>query len=141
MKDFKFKINGNDYNVEISEVVNNVAQVQVNGVEYTVEIEKESETLVPVRKVQPKVHLEASTKVDVVAGSGSGKPIKSPLPGIILSIKINVGDTVKKGQTILVMEAMKMENNIAAESDGKISAIKVKEGQAVLQGDILIEIS
>jgi biotin carboxyl carrier protein len=139
MKDFKFKINGNDYKVEISEVVSNVAQVLVNGVQYTVEMEKESEPLVPVRKVQPKVHFEAPT-VSVNKG-GSGKPIKSPLPGVILDIKVKEGDAVKKGQTVLVMEAMKMENNIAAESDGTIAAIKVKQGQAVLQGDVLVEIS
>ena len=72
----------------------------------------------------------------VVAGSKSG--IKSPLPGVILEIKVKEGDTVKRGQTLLVLEAMKMENDIKADRDGKVTAIKVSQGESILEGTDLI---
>lgn len=66
--------------------------------------------------------------------------IKSPLPGVILNIKVNVGDTVKKGDTIIILEAMKMENSIKADRDGKVTEINVKQGESVLEGTVLVTI-
>ena len=64
--------------------------------------------------------------------------MKSPLPGVILDIKVNVGDEVKKGQTVVILEAMKMENNIPADRDGKVTAINVKVSDSILEGTDLI---
>ena len=76
--------------------------------------------------------------VKPAAASGGKSGVKSPLPGVILDIKVNVGDTVKKGQTIVILEAMKMENNINADKDGKITAINVNKGDSVLEGTDLV---
>ena len=141
MKDFKFKINGNEYNVEIEDVVENIAHIQVNGAKYEVEMEKRVDVPrpAPVRKSGGSDVAHTKT-AQPAAASTNGVAIKSPLPGVIMRIPIRVGDVVKKGQTVIVMEAMKMENNISSECDGTISAIRVTEGQAVLQGDLLIEV-
>ncbi|MEG2151019.1 MAG: biotin/lipoyl-containing protein [Bacteroidaceae bacterium] len=141
MKQYKYKINGNLYNVAIDDVEENIAHVEVNGTPYSVELDK------PIKVAAPKVNTKPATapktetgapvvKRPVVASSKSG--VKSPLPGIILEIKVKEGDVVKKGQTILILEAMKMENNINADRDGKVSAIKVNKGDSVLEGTDLI---
>ena len=139
MKDFKFKINNNNYNVEINEVIENTIKLQVNGQTYEVELEKdESTTQQTVSK--PKVTPTFTTKSKPNASSGSSKAVKSPLPGLIVSVKVKEGDAITKGTIIIVMEAMKMENNIQSEFDGKVASVRVKEGQSVLQGDVLVEI-
>ena len=74
------------------------------------------------------------------AAGGSGRGVKSPLPGVILDVKVKVGDAVKKGQTVVILEAMKMENNINADQDGTITAINVKQGDSVLEGTDLVMI-
>ena len=89
----------------------------------------------------PAATAEPITPATVVkpAATSTGKSgVKSPLPGVILDIKVNVGDTVKKGQTIIILEAMKMENNINADKDGKITAINVSKGESVLEGTDLV---
>ncbi len=137
MKNFKFKIRGNHYNVDIKEVANNNVKIEVNGTPYSVEIEREvktTKTPTIVRKQLPK------TKAKAPVAASSLKTIKAPLPGNIFKINISEGDSVKKGDVLLIMEAMKMENNILAEHDGTIKSLKVKEGDAVLQNDILLEI-
>ena len=68
----------------------------------------------------------------------NGNAIKTPLPGVIIDVKVNVGDTVKKGDTVVVLEAMKMENNINADRDGKVVSIAVKKGDTVADGAALI---
>ena len=91
--------------------------------------------------VRPTSTTPAAPAAQVVkpAAPSTGKSgVKSPLPGVILDIKVNVGDTVKKGQTIIILEAMKMENNINADKDGKITAINVSKGDSVLEGNDLI---
>jgi biotin carboxyl carrier protein len=137
MKNFKFKIRGNQYNVDIKEVVDNNVEIEVNGTPYSVAIEREvktSKTPTIVRKQLPK------TKAKAPEAAGSLRTIKAPLPGNIFKINISEGDSVKKGDVLLIMEAMKMENNILAEHDGTIKSLKIKEGDAVLQNDILLEI-
>lgn len=141
MKNFKFKINGNDYDVSVDEVIDNIAQVQVNGSKYEVELEKKDEKPQPIiRKPRPQAVKNEPVQPKPQASSGNVKTINSPLPGNILDIKVSEGDSITKGTTVLIMEAMKMENNIVCEFDGIVSAIKVKTGQSVLQNDVLIEV-
>ena len=139
MKQYKYKINGNLYNVTVNDVEDNIAHIEVNGTPYSVEMDK------PVKAAKPSTRHAAaprtSTGAPVVsrpAASQSKSATKSPLPGVILDIKVKEGDTVKRGQTVVILEAMKMENNINAEKDGKVTAIKVNKGDAVLEGTDLV---
>ena len=125
MKEYKYKINGNLYNVVIGDIDDNIAHVEVNGTHYNVEMEKKQKAAAPVARPRP-----------AAASAKSG--VKSPLPGVILDIKVNVGDEVKKGQTIIILEAMKMENSINADKDGKVTAINVSKGESVLEGTDLV---
>lgn len=144
MKDYKMKINGNDYNVTIEEVEETKAQVEVNGTPYTVEFEK------PISKPRNIKVVKAPTPV-ASASSNAPKPsvstptvsagdnsITSPLPGVILELKVSKGDSVKKGQTVMVLEAMKMENAIEAPADGVVKEIKANKGDSVLEGALLM---
>ena len=129
MKEYKYKINGNIYKVAIGDIEDNIAHVEVNGTPYKVEMEK-----APKAVMKPVVRPASTSPATSTGKSG----VKSPLPGVILDIKVNVGDTVKKGQTIIILEAMKMENNINADKDGKITAINVSKGESVLEGTDLV---
>jgi len=141
MKNFKFKINSNDYDVAIDEIVENIAHIQVNGEKYEVELEKKAEKPAPIiRKSRPAVAKNEPVQPKSSSSSGSVKAINSPLPGNILDVKVSEGDKVTKGTVVMIMEAMKMENNIVSEFDGVVASVKVKTGQSVLQNDVLIEI-
>lgn len=138
MKNFKFTIRGHVYDVEIQKFENNMAQIEVNGTPYEIEIHKtvkESKTPVLVRpevktpKGAHKIKKQKETYLKV----------KAPLPGIILQVFVKPGDAVKKGEKLLIYEAMKMENNLMAEKDGTIKSINVNPGDNVLEGDVLIE--
>ena len=140
MKEYKYTIDGNKYEVAINEVGETTAKVTVNGTEYTVEWEKPVEEK-PVVKVQPVAAKPAPPTAAAPAPAAapvSGNAIKTPLPGVIIDVKVNVGDTVKKGDTVVVLEAMKMENNINADRDGKVVAIQVAKGDTVADGAALI---
>ena len=143
MKEYKYKINGNSYKVTIGDIEDNIAHVEVNGTPYNVEMEKTPKVAAkPV--VRPVTNPTAPAQAPVTpiakpAAPSSGKSgVKSPLPGVILEIKVKVGDVVKKGQTIIILEAMKMENNINADKDGTITAINVNKGDSVLEGNDLV---
>ena len=142
MKEYKYKINGNLYNVVIGDIEDNIAHVEVNGTHYTVEMEKKPKAApAPKPVVRPAAKPAAPAAAAPVAkpaAGGAKSGIKSPLPGVILDIKVNVGDEVKKGQTIIILEAMKMENSINADKDGKITAINVSKGESVLEGTDLV---
>ena len=141
MKEYKYKINGNVYKVAIGDIEDNIAHVEVNGTPYKVEMEKAPKVVVkPVaRTAATSAPAAPATPVVNPAAASTGKSgVKSPLPGVILDIKVNVGDTVKKGQVIIILEAMKMENNINADKDGKITAINVNKGDSVLEGTDLV---
>ena len=140
MKEYKYKINGNVYKVTIGDIEDNIAHVEVNGTPYNVEMEKAPKVIVKpvVRPVTTAPAAPANPVVKPAAVSGGKSGVKSPLPGVILDIKVNVGDTVKKGQVIIILEAMKMENNINADKDGKITAINVSKGDSVLEGNDLV---
>ena len=134
MKEYKYKINGNSYKVTIGDIEDNIAHVEVNGTHYKVEMEKQPKTAPKPVVVRPMPNSPAAPTTPVVkpAAPSTGKSgVKSPLPGVILDIKVNVGDTVKRGQTIIILEAMKMENNINADKDGKVTAINVNKGDSV----------
>ncbi|HAZ58428.1 acetyl-CoA carboxylase biotin carboxyl carrier protein [Bacteroides graminisolvens] len=140
MKQYKYKINGNLYNVTVNDIEENIARVEVNGTPYTVEMDKPVKAA-PKPVTRPASAPKTSTGAPVVArpaATSSKSGIKSPLPGVILDIKVKEGDTVKKGQLIAILEAMKMENNINADKDGVVSAVKVNKGDSVLEGTDLI---
>ena len=143
MKEYKYKINGNSYKVTIGDIEDNIAHVEVNGTHYKVEMEKQPKAAPAKPVVRPLPNSPAAPTTPVVkpAAQSTGKSgVKSPLPGVILDIKVNVGDTVKKGQTIIILEAMKMENNIVASVDGQVKAIHVTAGQSVSQDDPLVDL-
>ena len=141
MKEYKYKINGNEYAVAINEVCDTAAKVTVNGAEYTVEWEKPVEEK-PVVKVQPVAAKPTASPAPAAQPAApapaGGHSIKTPLPGVIIDVKVNVGDAVAKGQTVVVLEAMKMENNINADRDGKVVAIQVTKGDTVADGAVLV---
>ena len=144
MKQYKYKINGNLYNVTVHDVEDNIAKVEVNGSSYNVELDKPIQAAAPKKvvvsnPVSPKPVSAPTAPVARPAAAGAGKSgVKCPLPGVILDIKVKEGDEVKKGQLIVILEAMKMENNINADRDGKVTAIKVSKGDSVLEGTDLI---
>ena len=144
MKEYKYTINGNKYNVTIGDIEENIAHVEVNGTPYTVEMEKAPAA--PKKVVRPVVAAApaaaaAPEQAKVSRPAAGGKSgIKSPLPGVILQVKVNVGDQVTKGQVLMVLEAMKMENNILSDKDGKVAAINVSKGDSILEGTDLIVI-
>lgn len=134
MKQYKYKINGNLYNVTVNDVEDNIARVEVNGIPFNVEMEKKAKAEAPKPVVRPVVKPISKP----AAPATTQTSVKSPLPGVILDIKIKEGDEVKKGQTVIVLEAMKMENSISADRNGKVVAIKVSKGESVLEGTDLI---
>lgn len=142
-KEYKYTINGNKYEVAIGDIADNTATVIVNGEEYKVEMEPEPE---PEKKVvlgKPKAEAAASSAPageSAAAAVNANNAVKAPLPGVITSIEVAVGDEVKAGDTLLVLEAMKMANNIETEKDGKVVAILVQPGQSVMEDDALVVI-
>ncbi len=141
MKNYKFTIGGSNYEVDIISFEENIIQMEVNGTPYSVEMDrsvKTSKTPVLIRSSVPQpTRSESKIKKNI---STSATPVKSPLPGVILVVMVKEGDEVKVGQKLLSMEAMKMENHVLAEKEGKVTVIKVKTGDTVLQNDTLLEI-
>jgi biotin carboxyl carrier protein len=142
MKKFKFTIHGNDYDVEILSVEDNLAKVEMNGTLYDVELHREqkvSKTPILVRAEVPKP-TPKEQRIQKVASKTENVAIKAPLPGTVLQVMVKPGDPVTIGQKLLTMEAMKMENNVLSEKDGRVRAVLVKPGDTVLQNDVLVEI-
>ncbi len=139
---FSIKINGNDYAVEIAKVAEGVASVDVNGTVYDVQFETEKKVTKTPTLVRTPMYTTESERPKSTAKptENKGKVIKSPLPGVILDVHKREGDAVKAGDVIMIMEAMKMENNIVAPTDGTITALRVQRGDNVLEGDVLVEI-
>lgn len=144
MKEYKYTIDGNKYDVTVNEVSDTTAKVMVNGVEYTVEWEKQKEvkptTVVKSVVAKPAAQAPTPTQAAPTQAAVNGHAIKTPLPGVILDVKVNIGDTVTKGQTVIVLEAMKMENNINSDKEGKVVSVSVAKGDTVADGAILIVI-
>lgn len=140
MKNYKLKINGNDYNVDINEVEGQEIKLDVNGTSYTVTVDQEikQQRKAVVSSPRPQVTPAAGGSVQKSNAPAAGSKVTTPLPGTILDVFVNVGDTVKEGQTVVLLEAMKMENNIEADVAGTVKEVKVRKGDSVLEGDILV---
>ena len=140
MKQFKYIINGNVYNVSVNQVEDTTAEVEVNGTPYKVEMDKpaKKEFVTIKRPAQAPTTSTGAPVVTRHAAETSAAALKSPLPGVILSVDCKVGDTVKRGQKLFVLEAMKMENIIPSDRDGQIVEIKVGKGDSVLEGADLV---
>ena len=134
MNKFKITIDGNNYDVTVNLTDHHKANVEVNGISYDVSYESKNTVAAPIRKSTapgtPQVHVSAPA-----AAASSATSIKAPL-----TINVKVGDQVKRGDTLVVMEAMKMENNIMANKDGQVKAIHVTVGQTVVQDDKLVDL-
>jgi biotin carboxyl carrier protein len=143
MKKFKFTINGNIYETEVLNIEDNIAEIEVNGTLYKVEVDKTMKTTKTPKLVRPVAvpstdsHPSVAKTSSPAAPKGAGS-IKSPLPGVILEMFVREGDVVKMGQRLLMLEAMKMENNIEADKAGKVLSILKHKGDSVMEGDVLI---
>ena len=146
MKKFKFTIDGTSYSVNVKSVEGSQAEIEVNGKSYAVGLEQEVNTLktpIIVRKdvqSKPSESKPAAAPVSSTKSTGKGAALKAPLPGSIIRVAVKAGDTVKQGDLLLVMESMKMENNILSEKNGVIANVCVEAGQVVMQDDILLEL-
>lgn len=135
----------------INEIQGQLAKVVVNGIPFDVEMQNSqlSEDNLPdvtttaAPSAVPAAPVAAAPAATEAApsGAGEGTPVKAPLPGVVTKINVSVGQQVKKGENVLVLEAMKMENNITAEADGTVSGIAVKAGDSVLEGAVLLTIA
>ena len=139
MKEYKFKINGKEYNVTIGEASGKNLSVNVNGADYQVELEN-APAAVPVAAAPAAPKAEAAAPA-AAKPAGAGVTVKSPLPGIIISVDVKEGQAVKRGQKVAVIEAMKMENDILAEADGTITAVHTRKGDSVLEGADIVTIA
>ena len=142
MKNYKLKINGNDYNVDINEVEGQDVKVTVNGMDYVVTVDKEikQQRKAPAVSAPRPQAAAAAPAQQSGSAAAAGAKVTTPLPGTILDVFVNVGDAVKAGQTVVLLEAMKMENNIEADTAGTVKEVKVRKGDSVLEGDILVVI-
>ena len=151
MKQYKYKVNEDEYDVTIKSIVGNKAQVEVNGIPFEVDmqgsslVEENLPTVAATDGAAPAAApaapaAEAAPAAPAAAGPGAGAPVKAPLPGVVTAIPVKVGQAVKKGDTVLVLEAMKMENNITAEADGTVTGVCVAPGDSVMEGTVLLTI-
>lgn len=146
MKKFNFNIQGKQFEIEVISIEENIAELLVNGQTVKVEVDKTlPQTKTPKLVRTPAVPSTDSSpsvvKTSPPSGPKGSGTIKSPLPGTIISMHVKQGDSVRIGQKLITLEAMKMENNINSDKEGVISEIKVKQGDNVMEGDILILIS
>ncbi len=139
MKKFKFTISGNSYEVEVKEFEENTVVVEVNGTSYNVEVHRELKKTKTPTLVRAEVKNDGKENIEK-KDMGTSSPITAPLPGTIMEVYVKPGDVVKKGQKLLMMEAMKMENHVLSEKEGVVESVKVGTGSTVLQGDVLIEL-
>ena len=151
MKQYKYKINGTEFDVTIDGISGNVANVTVNGLPFEVEmqgsslVEEDLPTQVATDAAPAAAPAPAAPQAEAPAAAatkaaGAGTPVKAPLPGVVTKVLVAVGQKVKKGETVLVLEAMKMENNITAEADGAVTGICVAAGDSVMEGTTLLTI-
>mgnify|MGYP005878421131 FL=1 len=161
MAKYEYKVKGVDYVVEIQDIEGNIANVTVNGIPFEVEMKqpvkagKQKVKLSEERRVKSEEFNSSSSATNAssatntssapttkpAAAAASGKPVVAPLPGTINELKVKVGDKVNAGDTVVVLEAMKMQNNIDAETSGTIASINVNKGDAVMEGDTLVTIA
>lgn len=153
MKEYKFKINGKEYQVAIGEASGNMLSVNVNGADYEVELDASNlaasagNAFAGAKKMadapanaSPASAAPSTAAPAATGATGAGQTIKSPLPGIIISVDVKEGQAVKRGQKVAVIEAMKMENDILAECDGTVTAVHARKGDSVLEGADIVTI-
>ena len=152
MNKYQYKVKGVDYEVEIADVEGNIAKVNVNGIPFEIELQKpinaaKHPTLTTPKVAAPVAQPQAAPAPTAapaaaapVAAAGAGNPMKAPLPGTITEIKVAVGQQVNVGDTVIVLEAMKMQNNIEAEYAGQVTSILVNKGDTVMEGAVLLTI-
>ena len=136
MKEFSFKINGTEYKTAVTEKEGGITEVTVNGKTYNVEMERPQHH--HAAAAAPKAAPSAAPKAASAAPAAGGMQVKSPLPGSIIKVLVSEGQAVKKGDILLTLESMKMENTVAAECDGTVKQIAVTAGQTVMQDDLLV---
>ena len=136
MKKFKYTINGTQYDVSVEPISSEQVSVTVNGETYVVDMEKEKEPEQVKPVATPTVQPAASSNSRVY----NDKVVKAPLPGVIIDVKVKVGDTIEAGDTVVILEAMKMNNNLTAECSGTVVAVNVQPGNSVMEDDVLVEI-
>jgi biotin carboxyl carrier protein len=156
MKKYQYKVQGVDYEVEITEVEGKIARVNVNGIPFEIEMQKpinaakhpalaatkRTATVTPTEAPAPAAVAPAPAKPapQAAAPAGAGTPVKAPLPGTINAIQVKVGDKVNVGDIVIVLEAMKMQNNIEAEQAGTVTSITVNVGDSVMEGAVMLTI-
>ena len=136
MKEFKFIIDGHKFSTTVNELEGNLAEVTVNGTTFKVEIEKEQPAAAAPRATAQKV--VSAAQQAAAPAAGGVQVVKSPLPGSVIKVTVSEGQAVKKGDTLLILESMKMENPVLAEQDGTVKQIAVSAGQNVMQDDLLM---
>ena len=158
MKTYKYRVQGVDYEVEIAEVEGKIAKVNVNGIPFEIEMQKPinaakhpalaatkrsvstaTPVAAPVSAPQPAPTVSSAASPAQPA-AGAGNPVKAPLPGTINAINVKVGDTVAVGDVVIILEAMKMQNNIEAEQAGTVTSITVNVGDSVMEGAVMLTI-
>ena len=140
MKEYKYKINGNTYTVAVGDIDENVAQVEVNGVPYKVVLDT-PKTITKVASVKAAAAPRTASGEKIISSkpvSGGVNNIVAPLPGTVISVAVKPGDVVKASDTVVMLEAMKMENSIRAGRDGKVASVNVNPGDSVLEGAVLV---
>ncbi|MBQ9656664.1 MAG: biotin/lipoyl-binding protein [Prevotella sp.] len=155
MKKYQYKVQGVDYEVEIAEVEGKIAKVNVNGIPFEIEMQKpinaaKHPALAATKRTAPVAAAPAAPVQPVekprpaapaAPAAGAGNAVKAPLPGTINAINVKVGDTVAVGDVVVVLEAMKMQNNIESEYAGTVTAINVTQGDSVMEGSVLLMIN
>ena len=153
MNKYQYKVQGVDYEVEIEEVEGNIAKVNVNGIPFEVEMQQPINAAKHPTIVKPKVAAPAAVAANSpkpaapgqqpqanTRAAANGNPVKAPLPGTITTVNVKVGDTVGVGDVVIILEAMKMQNNIEAEYAGTVTAVNVNPGDSVMEGSVLLTI-
>ena len=155
MKKYQYKVQGVDYEVEIAEVEGKIAKVNVNGIPFEIEMQKpinaaKHPALAATKRTAPVAAAPAAPVQSVekprpaapaAPAAGAGNAVKAPLPGTINAINVKVGDTIAVGDVVVVLEAMKMQNNIESEYAGTVTAINVTQGDSVMEGSVLLMIN
>lgn len=147
MKQYKYTINGTQFDVTIDSINGSQAKVEVNGIPFEVTmhgsslVEEDLPTVSTEGAAAPAAPAAEPAAAPAAKGAaGAGTPVKAPLPGVVTKVLVQNGQAVKKGETVLVLEAMNMENNINAECDGAITGICVAPGDSVKEGTTLLTI-
>lgn len=151
MRTYSYNVNGAQYDVTIESIQGQVAKMNVNGVIFDVEIlgaplsegdlPAAPATVAPAAAATTPAPAAAAAPAPAAKGeAGAGTPVNAPLPGVVTKVLVSAGQAVKKGDTVIVLEAMKMENNITAECDGNVTGVCVAAGDSVMEGTTLITI-